>query len=190
MAAFRAPDTSQLPAFAVAVEVARARAAKRFRFGGSELRAHAPFVAWSWPAGDSCVRFFRRGREPRHLIKGERFEADAAAEAAATWSELAAFLDDLRDRPPSADEVAQARQALLAELGLAVAADRPIPAAVLPGWLLVQLLATRRGIDAAAIAAVEPAAAHAVLTAAIESGKGCHHELLPLPLADRTWPRR
>ncbi len=190
MAAFQAPEKAQLAAFAVTLQVARARAAKFFRYRGSEARAHAPFVAWSWVADDPVVCFHRRGTEPKKLIKGERLEADAAAEAAATWAELAVFLDDLRDRPPSAAEVAAARQALVDEMGLVIPHDRPVTAAVLPGWLLVQLLAARRGIDAAAIAAVEPAAAHAVLVAAIASGKGCYHELLPVPRADRTWPRR
>lgn len=190
MAAFRAPDREQWPAFAVALEVARARGARRLPGRGSEGRARTPLVAWSWVAGDRVVRFHRRGTEARRLLPGEQPEADAAAEAAATWHELAAFLDDLRERPPAAAEVQAAKAALVAELGLAVDADRVVVGPFVSGWLLVQMLGPRRGIDAVAIEAVDAAAAHAVLTAAIEPGKGYHHELLPLPRTDRTWPRR
>ena len=46
--AFAVGEGADLPALAVAVEVAKMRAARDLRLRGSEASARAPFVGWSW----------------------------------------------------------------------------------------------------------------------------------------------
>lgn len=187
MAAFRVPPDVSRPALAVALEVARARAAKGLR--GSEALARTPAVAWSLLAGDDVVCFHRRGRNPVALLPGEA-SADAAAERAATAAELAAFLQQLRDDPPRAPEVTAARTHLIAEAGLAEGVAGAGDAAVVGGRLLAALLASHRRIEASAVAAVTAEAAHAALVATLVRERGYWHSLLPEPRKDRGWRRR
>lgn len=177
-------------AFALAVEVARSRAEQRFRRRGTEAMARAPLVAWSWLAAEPLLRFHRRSEDPLPLLPGERAEASAADAAAAAQAELAAFLDDLRARPPAAAELDAARHRLLGELGLLPVEAGGLAAALLPGRLLVLLLAERRGIDGSRLQAVTPAAAHAALAAALVADRVRWHALLPLARPDRGFRRR
>lgn len=187
MAAFPVPEDVSRPALAVALEVARARAAKGLR--GSEALARTPAVAWSLLAGDDVVCFHRRGRNPVGLLPGET-GADAAAERAATAAELEAFLQQLRDDPPRAPELAAARAHLIAEAGLAEGLAGAGDAAVVGGRLLAALLASHRRIEASAVSAVTAEAAHAALVATLVRERGYWHSLLPEPRKDRGWRRR
>ena len=189
MAAFAVPTDVAKPALALALEVARARAVRAMRSRGAEASAHAPFVAWSWLAGDPLVRVHRRAADPVQRLPGEREQGDAAFAATAARAELDAFLADLRSRPPSAAELDAARERVLAEHGLSLQA-RPADAALLPGIAVVELLRRPRGIEPTALAAVGPEQAHAALQALLHSDRAYRHELLPLPRADRHWPRR
>lgn len=137
-AAFVVGDAVAGPEIAVAVEVARARAARRWRFRGTEWVARAPAVSWSWTRGEPLVRFCRRGAD----------EADPAAARA----DIEGLLADLRERPPSVAEVAAAVRALESECGATGSADAPM----LPGRAIGAGLARRRGIDPASLAAVTP----------------------------------
>jgi hypothetical protein len=189
-AAFPAPAAEQAAVFAIAIEVARARAVRAFRHRGREADARAPAVAWSPLAGDPLVRFHRRGEHPRQLLKGERREADAAAELVATEAELVRFLNELREVPPSAIELQRYRDGLLAEFGLRLPSDRPAPAPLLPHWLLAGLLLPRRGIDANALSAVTAEAVLGLWQDLLQPGRGHWHRLLPKPRADVGWRRR
>ncbi|MBL8748857.1 MAG: hypothetical protein JNK78_06830 [Planctomycetes bacterium] len=135
-AAFVAGDAG--PELAVAVEVARQRAARRWRFRGKEWIAKAPAVSWSWTRGEPLVRFCRRGVE--------------GADPAGAKGDIEALLADLRERPPSAAEVAAAVRALESECGASGSAE----ASLLPGRAIGAGLARRRGIDVATLAAVTP----------------------------------
>jgi hypothetical protein len=189
MAAFAAPGPAALPAFVVAHEVARDRAARRFQLRGSELRARTPFVAWSPLAGDDLVCFHRRGVQFVQLLPGE-VAAGAKDELAATAAELAAFLQDLRQDPPTAAEVAKARTHAVAELGLEPPTLANCDPAVLGGRLRAAMLASRRGIDLASIAAVGVAEVQQVLGTVLDPAGAYWHALMPAPQPDRGWRRR
>jgi hypothetical protein len=188
MAAFRVP-LEGLEAFAVGIEVAKERAARRFKLRGSEMRARTPVVAWSWLAGDSVVRFHRRGEEPRRLLPGEA-AADAAAELAATTAELEAFLQDLRQNAPGAAEVSNACTHAVVELGLAEPTLANSDPSVLAGRLRAAMLARRRGIEAAAIAAVTPAQVQQALQGTLDAKRAYWHALMPAPQAGMGWRHR
>jgi hypothetical protein len=196
-AAFVVPAEVSLPALAIGLEVLRSRGL-RIDGGlpprGSEALAHAPLVAWSWLHGDGLVRCHRRGLDPLRLTPNESRPRDAVSaevEAQAAADELRQWLARTVGEPPSADEVAQARRTLVGELGLELAPDRVLDAALLPAWTTVQLLGTRRGIDAAALAAVDAEAAQRALQQVLTAAGGHWHTLLPKPLPDRVWlPRR
>jgi hypothetical protein len=189
VAAFAAPPAPHAAAFAVACEVARARAIRRFPLRGSEPRAGTWFVAWAWLAGDDCVRFHRRGCDPVKLLPGER-ASDVAAECEATAAELRAFLADLRERPPTAEEVGRAQATVLAETGLSMAARQSADPAVLGGRLRASLLASVRGIDAEAVGAVTPATAAAALAATLAEAGACWWALLPAAIPGIGWRPR
>lgn len=189
MAAFAVPGQDALPAFVLACEVARERAARRFQLRGSELRARTPFVAWSPLAGEDIACFHRRGVQFVQLLPGE-VAADANAELAATAAELAGFLQELRQAAPTAAEVAKARTHALAELGLEPATVANSAPAVLGGRLRAAMLAKHRGLDAAAIAAVGVAEVQQVLAQALDPAGAYWHALMPAPQPDRGWRRR
>ena len=196
-AAFVVPAAVSRPALAIGLEVLRSRG---LRVGdgllprGSEALARAPLVAWSWLHGDGLVRCHRRGLDPLRLTPNEPRPPDAVTaevEAQAAADELRQWLSHAVGEPPSADEVAQARRTLVGELGLELAPDRVLDAALLPAWTVVHLLGTRRGIDAAALAAVDAEAAHRALLQVLTEADSRWHTLLPKPLPDRVWlPRR
>lgn len=185
-AAFAVPADLDRAALAVALTVARDRAARRWQLRGSELRAGTPFVDWSWLRGDRVVAFHRRGLAPIRVRPGEP-AADVAAERDATAAELREFLDDLR-RPVAETEVAAARAQAAAELGCQVRADASDPATVALG-LRQALLRRVRGVDDGAIAAVAPAAATAAL-ARLLAGPQCWQALLPTPSPSLGWRPR
>jgi hypothetical protein len=189
MVAFAAPDGAERAAFAVACEVLRARAARRWRLHGTESFAGTPSVAWSWLHGDTFARVHRRGRDVFRLLPGED-AADVHEELAATRAEVAALLHDLQHVPPTAAEVSKACTDLALELGLAPAARASGDAAVLAPRLLAALLAARRGVDAAALAEVTAAAVQRTLAACFAPAAARWHALLPEARAGYGWRRR
>ncbi|MEO6597231.1 MAG: hypothetical protein ABIP94_21015, partial [Planctomycetota bacterium] len=193
-AAFLVPSSEQLPAFAIGVEVARARAWRRFRAMGREAMARAPFVSWSWLAGDPLVTFCRRGFDPRKLWPGEQAAADAEAERIAVQAELQGLLEDLRRVPPSAQELASAVRCLEVELAVAPAsAGNAVTAgesALLPGRIQARLLAAQRGIDVAALAAVQASELHDVLRSTLAAERAWWGGLMPYPLPGVGWSSR
>jgi hypothetical protein len=148
--AFVVPPAVDHAALAVAVEVARGRAARTLRLRGGEAQARAPLVAWSWLRGEPLLRFHRRGPD--------------GGEPDQPWGELDALLADLVERPPTAVECDTAVRTLRAEFGL-VPPTAAVDGAALPGWAMASLLARWRRIDEAAVTAVTAAAAHAALRA-------------------------
>lgn len=189
MVAFPAPTPELLPAFVVASEVARARAARRFKLRGSELRAGTPFVAWSALAGDPCVCLHRRGEPWRQLLPGE-VAADADAERDATVAELAAFLQDLQQNATTEPEVSRARTVAIAEAGLEPVTAAGTEPAVLGARLRAALLARHRGLDAATLAAVGVDDVQRALAMTLRPEAASWHVLMPAPRADRGWRRR
>lgn len=191
---FRAPSGDQLPAFALAIEVARART-RRLPMRAGQAMGRAPVVGWSWLHGDPVVVFCRRGADFVQLRPGERVEADIAAERDATVAELESILQNLRREPPTARELADALSALQLELALQpLSPDRQSAlaanAAVLPWRLQVLLLGARRGIDKTALASATPAAVHASLASVLDPAGACWHGLMPVPRSDVGWIRR
>jgi hypothetical protein len=184
--AFAAADDVDRAALAVALAVARDRAARRWQLRGSELRAGTPFVDWSWLRGDRIVAFHRRGAAPVRLRPGEP-AADAAAERDATAAELRELLADLR-RPIDEREAAAARAQAAAELGCQLRADASDPATLALG-LRQALLRRVRGIDGDAVVAVTPGAASAALAQLLDS-QGCWQALMPTPSAALGWRPR
>ncbi len=190
MAAFWLACFADRPALAVGLEVAKARAVRRFRVRGSELRAHTPVVAWSWLAGDEIVRFHRQGEQPAVLLRGEVMRADAAAETAATVAELESFLAELRQKPPTDREVSNARTHLITELGLAAFTTADGEPAVCGGRLMASLLGGRRRVDKRGIENVTPASAHAAIVYVLSPANAYWHALLPAARPDRGWRQR
>jgi hypothetical protein len=185
-AAFAVPMDLDRAALAVALAVARDRAARRWQLRGSELRAGTPFVDWSWLRGDALVAFHRRGLPPVRLRPGEP-AADAAAERDATAAELRELLADLR-RPVDDREIGGARTQVVAEVGCQLRADASDPATVALA-LRQALLRAVRGIDAGAVAAVTPAAATAALARVLDA-PACWRALLPTPSVALGWRPR
>lgn len=189
-AGFLAPSVVD-GAFVLGVQVARARAARRFGARRSGVLAHAPFVAWSWFGGDAVVVFHRRGPDPVERLPGEREGLEAADVAAATRIELQALLDDLVAVPPTAEELAAARAAVQVERGVpADSVSSPMPAPMLPGRAMARLLTVLRPAVVANLDTVDATAVSAAMRACLARERACWHALLPLPRADRTWPRR
>ncbi|MCU0865237.1 MAG: hypothetical protein MUC36_15750 [Planctomycetes bacterium] len=183
------------PALAVGLEVLRARAMRvgsGFAPRGNEWMARAPLIAWSWLAGEQLVRFHRRGFDAVQLLRGEvlRGAVDAAAEGRATAAELDSLLAAARATPPTAAEVATAQRTLLGEFGFEVAAERQVDAALLAPWTVVHLLGPRRGIEAAAIAAVDVDGVQRALAAVLVESAAARHTLLPAPAPNRVWKAR
>ncbi|MBL9076502.1 MAG: hypothetical protein JNL08_03295 [Planctomycetes bacterium] len=162
--AFAVPGGTAPAAFALAVEVARQRAARALPLQGREGIARAPLVTWSGLHGDPVLVFCRRGPN--------------GTEPAAAFAELDALVADLRARPPTAAELDTARRSLRAELGLS-----PLPpgtdGAALPGRAVALLLAELRSVDEAALDAVTPAAAQAALAAVVEPRRAFRGALVP-----------
>ncbi len=150
-AAVAAPAEAGWPVFAVAVEVARQRAARRLRLRGGEAMARAPLLAWSWRGDEPLAVFCRRG-----------FDGDPCEPARA---ELEALFTHLRANPPTTDELTVAKLALVAELSPAPSA---VPtAASLLTRAIGATLARRRGAVEADLASVDSATVHAVLVACL-----------------------
>ena len=189
-AAFLAPPTVDA-AFVLGLQVARARAQKRFGALRSGVLAHAPFVAWSWLAGEPVVLFHRRGPDPIQRLPQEPPGRPATAVVAATRQELVALLDDLCRVPPTAAELAAARAAVHVERGCeSMPAARATPAAMLPGRAMARLLAARRPTAVANLDTVDAAAVHAAMVANFRPERACWHALVPAPRSDRAWPGR
>ncbi len=191
-AAFLAPPRELLPAFAVGIEVARARAQQQWKARRFEVLARAPFVNWSWLHGDPVVVFCRRGVDGVKLLPGERAKADAAGEATATAAEIEGLLANLRRVPPAAAELAEAKRVLHLELSLLPTTPAGQAAflgdgALLPGRLQVLMLGRFRGIDATAVAAVTEAAVAAVLGEVLAPERACWCGLMPLPRSNVGW---
>lgn len=169
--AFVVPDSVPLAAFAVAIEVAKARAARRLRLQGRELLARAPIVEWSWLRGDPLVVFCRRGAN--------------GAEPSRAAAELDALLADLRTNAPSADELAAAIQGVIGEtLG---GPGRAAAAATLPGRATAMLLAEWRGIVANDISVVTADAARAAFARGCPETAGFRGTLVPAPADEPGW---
>ncbi len=194
-AAFLVPEGPDLSAFAVAVEVARLRAQRRFKMRPNEATGRDTFVAWSWLQGDPVLVFCRRGMSPTKLLPGEKPRADANAERAATRAEVEALLADLRERAPTDEEVAAARSSLQFELALqpmtpALTSALASNGGALPGRLEVLLLAAHRGIDGSALAAVASPAVREVLQRVLQPAAACWCGLMPVPQANFAWRAR
>lgn len=180
--AFAAPPAADRPAFALAMEIARARAFGRFRLRGRELFARAPFVRWSWLRADPLAVFFRRGEDNVQLLPGERPKATVDDEVDATQRELQALLEDLRTVPPTANEMAAARAALRSQLGLpgpGESAPWASEAATLPGRLQVLLLRGYHAIDVAILDSVSPAMVAASMKATLGPARSSWHAMVP-----------
>lgn len=190
-AAFPVPPVGNA-ALALCLEVARGRAARRFGARRSGVLARAPYVAWSWLDAAPIVVFHRRGADPVDRWPGERLAHDANWAAAAAETELRGFLDDLRRVPPTPHELAEARLGLLAELAMGPGdpASPSVPAALLPGRALALLLGRHRGLDAAALAAVDEAECARTCQALLAPERASFHALLPLERVDRHWQDR
>jgi len=170
-AAFVVPDATPRAAFAVAIEVAKARAARRLPLRGREMLARAPLVEWSWAQDDPLVMFCRRG--PDH------------GEPAAANAELRALLADLRAVAPTPDELAAAVRSLGAEaLGGPGLAAAP---ATLPRRATALLLAEWRGIGAADLAAVSADAARAAFASLGPDDAGWWGALVPASAPEPGW---
>jgi len=181
---FAAPSSpDELPAFALAVEVARMRLARALPLRGSELIARAPLVSWSWLDGDAVVQFCRRGEDPEQLLPGQQPEAGGEQEADATRRELTAALQALRETPPTPAEVADARARLATELRLpaprAQVSWATVPA-LYPGKLMLQLLRPLRGVDVAKLDTVTEGAVARQLQR-FAPGAGDWYGFLPAP---------
>ena len=189
-AAFLAPPDVDV-AFVLGLQVARARAQKRFGALRSGVLAHAPFVAWSWLAGEPVVLFHRRGPDPIQRLPQEPPGRPATAVAAATRQELVALLEDLCRVPPTPAELTAARAAVQVERGCEpMPAGRATPAAMLPGRAMARLLSARRPTAVANLDTVDAAAVHAALVATLRPDRASWHTLLPTPRSDRAWPGR
>lgn len=191
--AFAVPPGRDRAAFALGIEVATARAFRRWRYRGLEQWARAPFVAWSWLHADALVQFSRRGEDPRQLLPGERPEAKASDEVRATKAELEMFLDDLRTVPPSKRELEIARNALRSRWRFAEAGEVSAWAsepATYPGRLQVLLLAAHHGVDVARLDTLTTDSVHAALKRVLQSERGSWHALLPASSLSYGYRRR
>lgn len=173
-AAFPVTEAGATPALAVAIEVAKARAARLLRLRGREMVARAPFVAWSWLHGEPLVVFRRRGAN------------EAAPDGARR--DLEALLMDLRERPPGPAELAAAVQALQQELAgppwsPVLVGALASSSASLPGRAVALLLGRVRGIAAADLAGVTAEAAHAAFVQTCRADLAFWDALVPKPAA-------
>lgn len=170
--AFVVPDGLDRPTLALALEVARLRAARRLPWRGPEAAARAPVVGWAWRDGAPLVTFCRLG-----------WRGDAAAAQA----ELAGLLADLRDQPPTAAELATAAQALAGETagapgGLTSAGGD------LVGRALAVELARHRGLAGVEWRNIPAAPVAAALAQVLVDERSAWLHLLPV--ARREPPRR
>lgn len=117
--ALRVPAPAS-PALALGIEVLRSRALQQFqRPRGGEERALAPFVAWSWGAGDPLVRLHRRGPSLVEEAFGRAATAGPGGlDEALPARELDELLEGLHQRPPTAREVQGAARVLQFEYAL------------------------------------------------------------------------
>ena len=173
-------------ALAVALAIARERAAVLWPLRGSELRARTPYIGWSWLHDERVVTFHRRGFAPIAVRPGER-SADAAAERDATAAEIRALLAVLQ-RPFTAGELATARDRAAAELGLRLDPDAADPATAALA-LRQQMVRHRHGIDDSALARVDAAAATAALQRLLAAPRRWH-ALMPTPSPAKGWRPR
>jgi len=178
-AAFALPHGLDRASLAVGVEIATARAFRRWRYRGFEQQARAPFVAWSWLHQDPLLHFCRRGENPRQLLPGERSQANADDEAGATAAELQAYLQDLRTNKPSQQELQLARASLQRRLGFAESSPWAKEPATYPGRLQVLLLATHHRVAVARLDTVSADSVHAALKQVLAQGRGSWHSLVP-----------
>lgn len=149
-------------ALAVAIEVARQRAARSLRLRGREAMARAPVVAWSWLHGEPLVQFRRRG-------------ADGGT-ADGPRRELEDLLADLHARPPSASELTAAVGTLCRELS---PAEGAAVRESLPGRAMAALLLLHRGADCESLRAVTAEAAHGVFRSVCGPDRAWWGALLP-----------
>ena len=192
-AAVAAPGGDERAIFAVAAEVARARAFRQLPLRGRELFARAPFLKWSWLEADPIAVFFRRGADPVQVLPGERGRATVADELAATRGELESLLDDLRRRAPTQGELEAARRALRGRLLLPVPGGEAAWAgepATYPGRVQVLLLRAHHGVDVARTEAVTGAQVQATLAAALAEERVSWHAVVPRPRDGLGYPRR
>ena len=183
-AAVAAPAPDARAAWAMAVEVARARAFRAFQLRGRELFARAPFVRWSWLRADPIAMFFRRGEDHVRLLPGERAKASIVDEVAATRRELERLLTDLRDRAPSEAECAAARAALRSRLALPAAGEQAPWAsepATLPGRLEALLLGAHHAVDVGELDRVRPADVARSLAETLAPERVSWHAITPRP---------
>ncbi len=181
-AAFAAPGAAERPAFALGLEVARARAFARWRLRGQELFARAPFVRWSWLRAEPVAVVCRRGEDGVRLLPGQRPEASGEDEEAAVRAEVEALLAAMASTPPSAAELSAAREALRGQLGLpapGAAAPWAAEPATLPGKLQALLLGAFHEVDVEALERVSAARVGEVMAAALGEGRSSYHVLAP-----------
>lgn len=192
-AAFPLPAGIDRAALAVGVEIATARAFRRWRYRGFEQRARAPFVAWSWLHQEPLLHFCRRGENPRQLLPGERPQANAEDEARATKAEMQAYLEDLRTIKPTKQELQLARASLQRRLRVAPAGESSPWAkepATYPGRLQVLLLATYHRVDVARLDTVSADSVQAALKHALTAARGSWHSLVPANSASYGYRQR
>lgn len=173
-AAFRWPAGTSLADQALALEVARVRAARQLRLRGGEAMARSPLVGWSWRAGGSVVVFARRGHN-----------GDAPEPA---QRELQALLDDLRHRPPTARELTSAANGLAAETAMPPwsAEQQQLIASssgALVGRALVAVLVRHRGLQGVDFGAATAAQVHAALRQGLPEQGALWLALVPVPSA-------
>jgi hypothetical protein len=169
-AAFAVPGAVDRAALAVGLEVARVRASRSLPPRPEESMARAPRIAWSWLHGDPVVVFCRRGPNGTKLDRPRQ--------------ELERLIAELRENPPTAAEMAAAVQTLDLELSLPPwSAERvetlaAAPAA-LPGRAIALLLAARRGLEWAAIAAANESSVQGALAATLAPERTCWLAVVP-----------
>lgn len=170
--AFALPAGLDRPTLALAIEVARLRAARRLPLRGSEAAGRAPVVGWAWRDGAPLLLFCRRGRP---------------GDAEAAQRELAELLADLRRQPPTAAEVAAAAQALAGETAPPTAATAQ-STGDLVGRSLAVVLARHRGLFGVEWRNIPAESLAAVLAQVLVDERSAWLHLLPVPR--REPPRR
>jgi hypothetical protein len=163
--AFALPAGLDRPTLALAIEVARQRAARRLPLRGSEAAARAPVVGWAWRDGAPLVLFCRRG---------------GRGDAAAAQAELAELLADLRRQPPTAAELAAAAQALAGETAPPSPANAQ-QAGDLVGRSLAVVLARHRGLAAVEWRDIGAESVAAAFAQVLVDERSAWLHLLPVP---------
>ncbi len=171
-AAFARPADVSWRDWAMALEVARLRAARQLRLRGGEALARAPLVGWSWRADEPLVLLQRRG-----------FNGDPPD---AAQRELSGLLDELRTSPPTARELSSAAGGLAAEMAMppwqpALAKVLAGASGALVGRGIAVALARWRQLDAVDFGAATAAEVHAAMRRCFAAERALWLVLEPAP---------